>query len=81
MKIAKSILETVGATPLVKIGRMNNGNAEIFAKVEFFNPGGSVKDRVGIAMVEAAEKSGQLLPLVLMCSIRNIIVINIFQIF
>lgn len=62
MKIAKSILETVGATPLVKIGRMNNGNAEIFAKVEFFNPGGSVKDRVGIAMVEAAEKSGQLLP-------------------
>ncbi len=62
MKIAENILETVGATPLVKIGKMNNGSAQLLAKVEFFNPGGSVKDRVGVAMVEAAEKNGGLLP-------------------
>ncbi len=60
MKIAENILETIGGTPLVKIKKMNKGNAQLLAKVEFFNPGGSVKDRVGAAMVEAAEKSGQL---------------------
>lgn len=59
-RIFNNILETVGATPLVEIHKLNDSNAHIFAKVEYFNPGGSVKDRVGIAMIENAEKSGLL---------------------
>jgi len=62
-KIAKNILERVGGTPLVEIsGKVNKGQARVLAKVEFFNPGGSVKDRIAVAMVEAAEKSGVLKP-------------------
>ena len=60
MKVFENILEKTGGTPLVKINRMNDSGAVVLAKVEFFNPGGSVKDRVGLAMVEAAEKSGEL---------------------
>ncbi len=59
-KIYNNILETVGHTPLVKINKLNKGKANILAKVEYFNPGGSVKDRVGIAMIENAEKTGLL---------------------
>ena len=62
MKIAANILEKIGGTPLVRINKMNGTPADVLAKVEFFNPGGSVKDRVGAAMVEAAEKSGELPP-------------------
>ena len=58
--IRKNILETIGNTPLVAINKLNNSKAELLAKVEFFNPGGSVKDRVGIAMIEDAEKKGLL---------------------
>ena len=62
-KIAKSILEKVGGTPLVELSsRMNTSEAKVLVKVEFFNPGGSVKDRVAAAMVEAAEKDGTLKP-------------------
>ncbi len=57
-QIRSSILETVGATPLVRINRLNPAPAEVLAKVEFFNPGGSVKDRIGIAMIEDAEARG-----------------------
>lgn len=60
--IAENILEKIGNTPLVKIGKLNRGKAEILAKVEYFNPGGSVKDRVGVAMIEDAEKRGILKP-------------------
>lgn len=60
--IARNILDTLGKTPLVDISRMGQGSARILAKVEFFNPGGSVKDRVGINMIEAAEKDGKLSP-------------------
>lgn len=62
MKIAANILEKIGGTPLVKINKMNDSKADVLAKVEFFNPGGSVKDRVGAAMVEDAEKRGLLAP-------------------
>jgi cysteine synthase A len=59
--IKNNILETIGNTPLVKINALNaNGYAQVVAKVEFFNPGGSVKDRVGISMIEAAEKANLL---------------------
>ncbi len=57
-----SLLETIGGTPLVRLHRLNDGNAEILVKVEAFNPGGSVKDRVGLAMIEAAEATGTLKP-------------------
>lgn len=60
--IKKSILETVGSTPLVRINQLNSGGAEVLVKVESRNPGGSVKDRVGIAMVEDAEKRGLIKP-------------------
>lgn len=62
MKIAENILSTVGGTPLVKICKLNSGKAAVFAKVEFFNPGGSAKDRVGIALIEDAEKRGVIRP-------------------
>ena len=62
-KIAKNILGKVCGTPLVEISnKLNKGGAKVLAKVEFFNPGGSVKDRIALAMVEAAEKDGTLKP-------------------
>jgi cysteine synthase A len=54
-----NILSTIGNTPIVEISpKLNTGNAKILAKVEFFNPGGSIKDRVALAMIEDAEKKG-----------------------
>jgi cysteine synthase A len=59
MKIANNITELVGNTPLVRLNRITKGlNAEILAKLEYFNPAGSVKDRIGVSMIEAAEKAG-----------------------
>ncbi len=61
--IAKSILEKIGNTPLVEVSnKLNQGGARVLAKVEYFNPGGSVKDRIALAMIEAAEKAGVLKP-------------------
>lgn len=61
--VAKNILQKIGGSPLVEIsGKLNKGKARILAKVEFFNPGGSVKDRIALAMIEDAEKSGTLQP-------------------
>src|SRR5947209_19487089 len=62
MEIYENILETMGNTPLVKLGHFHSGPATLAAKVESFNPGSSVKDRIGIAMIEAGERSGQLKP-------------------
>ena len=63
MKIANTIIDLVGNTPLVRINRMAEGcNAEIVAKLEFFNPSNSVKDRIGVSMIEAAEKAGMIKP-------------------
>lgn len=62
-KIAKSILEEVGGTPLVELSdKVNVGAARVLVKVEFFNPGGSVKDRAALKMVEDAEAAGLLKP-------------------
>lgn len=63
MNVRSNILQTIGKTPLVKLGKMGEGlNAEIYAKLEFFNPLSSVKDRIGIAMIESAESQGKLKP-------------------
>ena len=60
-RIANSVLELIGQTPIVKLNRIPEENiADIYLKLEYFNPGSSVKDRIALAMVEAAEKSGQL---------------------
>ena len=61
-KIKENILASIGNTPLIRINRMNQGGAEVLAKVEYFNPGGSVKDRIALAMIEDAEKRGLLQP-------------------
>ena len=62
MSITNNILDRIGGTPLVRINKLNQGGAEVVVKVEFFNPGGSVKDRIAFAMIEAAEKAGLLKP-------------------
>ena len=62
MSIANTILDKIGGTPLVRINKLNQGGAEVVVKVESFNPGSSVKDRIAFAMIEAAEQAGQLKP-------------------
>lgn len=59
--IFNNIYETIGMTPMVKLNRLiDEKSAEIIVKLEYFNPGGSVKDRIALAMIETAEKSGRL---------------------
>ena len=59
----ENILGTIGNTPLVRLNRVTEGlPVTVLAKVEFFNPGGSVKDRIGLSMIEAAEREGRLKP-------------------
>ena len=63
MNIQEDILQTIGATPMVKINRLSpNPDVNIFAKVEGFNPTGSIKDRIAIKMIEEAERDGRLRP-------------------
>jgi cysteine synthase A len=63
METPANIIDLVGRTPIVKLTRLApSGDVELFAKVEAFNPGGSVKDRIGVAMIEAAEREGRIEP-------------------
>ncbi len=63
MEYKNSILDTIGNTPLIRLNQVNRGlKPQIFAKLESANPGGSVKDRIGYSMIEAAEKNGELKP-------------------
>ncbi len=63
MKYNNSILELIGNTPLIKLNKLTKGfKASVFAKMESLNPGGSVKDRIGLSMIDAAEKDGRLKP-------------------
>ncbi len=61
MRLYESVTELIGGTPMVRLGRLFPG-ARIYAKLEYRNPFGSVKDRIGLSMIEAAEKSGALKP-------------------
>ena len=62
-KVANSVAELIGQTPVVKLNRVVDDNsADVYLKLEYFNPGSSVKDRIALAMIEAAEKSGVLKP-------------------
>jgi cysteine synthase len=63
MSIADDVTQLVGNTPLVRLRRVTEGAvADVVAKLEYFNPGGSVKDRIGVAMIDAAEEAGLLKP-------------------
>ena len=64
MKIADSVVDVIGRTPLIKLGPVVEGltEATVVAKVEYFNPGGSAKDRLAVGMIDAAEKAGLLKP-------------------
>ncbi|KAF1719080.1 pyridoxal-phosphate dependent enzyme [Pseudoxanthomonas wuyuanensis] len=62
MAIHSSVLELIGDTPIVKAQRLDTGVCELFLKLESANPGGSIKDRIGLSMIEAAERRGDLKP-------------------
>ncbi|HVE69287.1 MAG TPA: PLP-dependent cysteine synthase family protein, partial [Solirubrobacteraceae bacterium] len=60
--IPSNIADHVGGTPMVRLTRMGAEGVELYAKLEAYNPGGSVKDRIGVAMIEAAEAEGRIEP-------------------
>lgn len=63
MKVAKNITELIGDTPLVRLNKLTeHGNAEVYVKLEYFNPASSVKDRIALNMIETAEREGKLKP-------------------
>ncbi len=63
MRVAKNLLELIGQTPMVELSRINPyKNVRLLAKLEYLNPGGSVKDRIAVPMIEAAEREGKLKP-------------------
>ncbi len=62
-RVANSVAELIGQTPIVKLNRITDENsAEVYLKLEYFNPGSSVKDRIALAMIEAAEEKGVIKP-------------------
>ncbi|MDI9238726.1 pyridoxal-phosphate dependent enzyme [Lysobacter sp. LF1] len=62
MSIHQSVLELIGGTPIIKAQRLDTGVCELYLKLESQNPGGSIKDRIGLSMIEAAEKAGRIHP-------------------
>jgi cystathionine beta-synthase len=62
MTVNKSVLELIGNTPMVRAQRLDTGRCELFLKLESANPGGSIKDRIGLSMIEGAEKAGKIKP-------------------
>jgi len=69
MKIFKKLTDLIGKTPLLELERYNNAkkiDAKIIGKLEYFNPGGSIKDRIGFAMIEDGEKEGKITKILLL---------------
>ena len=62
MTIRRSVLELIGNTPMLRAQRLDTGSCELFLKLESANPGGSIKDRIGLSMIEGAEKAGRIKP-------------------
>lgn len=62
MHVYSSVLDMIGHTPMLKVQRLDTGPCELFIKLELANPGGSIKDRIGVSMIEEAEKRGDLKP-------------------
>ncbi len=62
MPVHQSVLDLIGNTPIVKARRLESGPCELFFKLESANPGGSIKDRIGLSMIEGAEKAGRIKP-------------------
>ncbi len=62
MQIANNVLELIGKTPIVKVNHLDTGQCSLYLKLENMNPGGSIKDRIGLSMIEEAEKAGKIKP-------------------
>jgi len=62
MQVFSNVLEMVGRTPMLEVNKMDTGPCRLFLKLELMNPGGSIKDRIGISMIEQAEKRGDIKP-------------------
>jgi cystathionine beta-synthase len=62
MKVYSNILEMVGNTPMLEVTHIDTGRCRLFLKLEMMNPGGSIKDRIGVSMIEEAEKRGDIKP-------------------
>ena len=62
MQVVNSVLDLIGNTPMVKVNHLDTGKCNLFLKMESMNPGGSIKDRIGLSMIEEAEKAGKLKP-------------------
>ncbi|MBP7370127.1 MAG: pyridoxal-phosphate dependent enzyme, partial [Arenimonas sp.] len=62
MSIKQSVLELIGQTPIVKANHLDTGLCELYLKLECMNPGGSIKDRIGMTMIDAAERNGKIKP-------------------
>ncbi|WP_040502866.1 PLP-dependent cysteine synthase family protein [Idiomarina xiamenensis] len=62
MKVFNNVLEMIGQTPMVKVSNIDTGPCELYLKLELMNPGGSIKDRIAVSMIEAAEQQGKLKP-------------------
>jgi len=62
MQVYANVLDMIGRTPMLKVGRLDTGACELYLKLEMQNPGGSIKDRIGLSMIEQAERRGDLKP-------------------
>ena len=62
MRVYQNVLEMIGNTPMVKVSNIDTGPCELYLKLELMNPGGSIKDRIAVSMIEAAEQQGKLQP-------------------
>ena len=62
MQVYSSVLEMIGRTPLLRVSRFDTGQCELYLKLELMNPGGSIKDRIGVSMIEEAERRGRIHP-------------------